>query len=258
MNYQIIMIGGMPRSGTTLFSNYIQESLNIPVSPETHFFSCISKDNRTIDVKMLPKPVTDDPVLGPIYKGMNGNFVENPIVVFEKILEKVFKNNFKVVAEKTPRHLMSFDWIARSSHSYKFIIVHRSCVQVCNSLTQVPWNDGRVFKNSVRWLRYYVEELKLKKKYPSRVSIVDYSDFCKSPEKEVERIKLELDLTECDQCVSGFHNYNEYLEPWKANSKSSPFEIVKTSNLSISSRIYLSIFEKAAKPVVKFLVARLF
>jgi hypothetical protein len=253
MNHQVIMIGGMPRSGTTLMSNYLQQTLNIPVSPETHYFSAALSKNNLITLDDLPQPVLLDRRLGPIYRELEGSLIGDLLIGFEDLLDKIFDDEYEVIGEKTPSHLMKFLEIAERRDSYRFIVMNRSCAQVCSSLKKVPWNDGKIMRNSFRWLKYYIEAERLKKRYPGRVCIVNYNDLCSNPEAEISRVMLELGLQKIDQDVSGFLNYKSELEPWKRNATKKPSRQKKILEINIFPKIYLAVFEQVSKSLIRLI-----
>lgn len=219
---KIILIGGMPRSGTTLVSNYIQNQLNIPISPETHFFDCAVDDKNYLSIDRIPFEVMEDPKLGDIYRSVDGLQIKDKIQTFELILDAVFGTKFLVYGEKTPAHMMYFRELIGKRNNYSFIIVQRSCLDVCNSLRNVPWNDGCIIKNALRWSKYYIESKKLLKDYPNRVLIVEYEELCRLPEENIRVIRKFLNIDKLNQKNSEFSNFSENSEPWKKGASQAP------------------------------------
>lgn len=243
MNNKVILIGGMPRSGTTLISNFIQREMSIPIAPETHFFDIASVNDCFVDISGLPRPVLNDKILGPIYKELDGVLIEDCLEVFEKILRKIFDDKLEIVGEKTPAHLVFFDRIAENRDNYFFIIMQRSCLEVCNSLKYVPWNKKSMYKNALRWSKYYKIAFLLLKKYPERFLIVNYNDLCENPFKELYKIKEKFNFDCFNQNISEFINYDDNLEPWKKKSNLTPYKKNKTK-INILVKIIFTVYEK--------------
>lgn len=239
MKDKVIMIGGMPRSGTTLMANCIQDSLHIPICPETHFFNAALDNTGKVSIKFLPEAVLKDNKLGPIYYSLDGKVAEDKFEIFEKILKRTLDKNYQVYGEKTPAHLMFFKEILENKNNYIFIILQRSCAEVCNSLKAVPWNNGNIIKNAVRWAKYYSEAQNLLNKHPERCLIVNYAGLCKNPDKTLIRIKTHFKLEQINQEIDGFVNFSESLEPWKKGSAAKPR--TKTNKLENMPKAYIPI-----------------
>lgn len=207
----ILLIGGRPRSGTTLLSNLIQRQLNIPVAPETHFFDIV----MTKGMDALPAEVTEDPALMSAYTGLPATPPASPTDTFRLLLDRLIPQPALTIGEKTPDHMGKFKDILGADPVFKAVVIVRNCADVCESLARMPWNNNTFEENLRLWVLFYRDGLRLRKNFPGRVEIVRYERLCAQPEQEVARLAKSLGLkANADQLTPGT-NYDAVREPWK-------------------------------------------
>lgn len=240
----ILMIGGVPRSGTTMLSALIQRELNIAVAPETHFFDMALRRG----VAKLPPEVQNDLRIMAAYEGLDLT-CSDPVESFRIVLDRLLPGRAQVIAEKTPDHLMSFGRLLAASPDFKAIVIVRSCAEVCNSLARMPWNLRSPRQNTTLWVKYYLQSVRLKRRFPSRVAIVEYERICDRPREEIARLAEELGLPRCQTTAAANVNYDVNLEPWKrdANGPVRRAERTGTPTLSVSQRLFAQIADRALR-----------
>lgn len=207
----VLLIGGMPRSGTTLLSGLIQRELNIPVAPETHFFNMA----LPYGLKRLPAELRNDARIMAAYGGIALAGPVSPVQAFRELLGRLLPGRVRVIAEKTPDHLMHFGRILEADLDFRAIVIVRACEEVCNSLVHMPWNRRPIRGNVKLWVKFYLEAARLKRAYPSRIAAVSYEQFCDAPEATLARVATELGLKPNEAPVAAGGNYDLALEPWK-------------------------------------------
>jgi hypothetical protein len=247
----VVLIGGMPRSGTTLLANLVQQRFAIPICPETHFFSSGYDNQAGISIDGVPFEVLQDELVGGAYRSMRGEKFEDFIDGFDAFLAKIFNQQFSFIGEKTPRHLEFFYTIAAKRDNYRFIVLDRSMSEVCDSLLRVEWNNRSVFYNCCRWVRYHYLTAKLKEQFPERVQIVRYDLLCANPDLVIRKLSNRLGLHQTSQKLEGFRNYDEGLEPWKIGSSEPPRIKRKKSRFNRLSIKSMDIFEFSVRVFVR-------
>jgi len=251
---EILLIGGMPRSGTTLLSNFVQQRFAIPVCPETHFFLSGYASQTGISIDHLPLEVLQNELVGGAYRSMQGAKYKNAIDGFEAILARVFKEQFHFISEKTPAHLEYFYAIAAARDNYRFIVLDRSMSEVVDSLSRMKWNKRAYFRNCLTWVRHHYLSVKLKKHFPKRVQIVRYDLLCSNPDLVFRKLKNNLGLYRTSQNVEGFKNFDERHAPWKIGSGDAPWVNQKKLKLNPPSIVLMNIFELFVRLFVKKIV----
>lgn len=219
---ELVLVGGMPRSGTTLLSIFIQERFRIPFSPETHYFD-IAHRTETLDIKNLPKEVLEDEKTKNAYKKIQNS--PRGTETFRQLLNNILGSR-DVIGEKTPAHLMSFRKILESDHNVTCVIIFRNFHEIIRSLDRVPWNKENSLNNLKRCVSYYRESHKTQIEYPSRAVAVRYRDLCRNPDGLYLALKPKLPQGNARSENIAFDADNE---PWKINALRPPQVLSRTT-----------------------------
>lgn len=207
----LLLIGGMPRSGTTLLSNLIQRELHIPIAPETHFFDIAVRTGTA----GLPPELQADPRLMAAYEGLAPERSADQMATFRTLLERLLPGPAEVIGEKTPDHLMQFERILRLDPDVKAVVITRACAEVCASLARMSWNVHGFEQNLARWQMYYRQGARLAALFPARVAMVSYERLCAGPEAVLATLARRIGLVANAGPVPDSANYDVRLEPWK-------------------------------------------
>ena len=126
----LILIGGVPRSGTTLTARVIGENFRIPMSPETHYFSYAHRGDK-LATENLPKETLNDYRVAAAYGKISGR--SRSVETFRTLLKEIHGSS-AILGEKTPAHLTSFTDILSDDQNVICIVVVRDFFAVTESL----------------------------------------------------------------------------------------------------------------------------
>lgn len=257
MTKNYLLVGGMPRSGTTIFTEEVSRTLHVEILPETHFLSRVVKSNNFVARARLPAAAKMYAPVVNLYKAYERKYnskIFNRYELFVKYITELAPEGSQWICEKTPAHIKSFDKLAALDANICFVILVRSLPSVCNSLRRVSWNNAFLFQNVRRWCKYYILALKLRDKFPTSVIIVDYEEFCESPRSVIEKISTKFQIPQ--RCMQTAHisngSFDPGYEPWKASALNQ-VQILKTEfeELTGIELIVLKITEKIFLRIVK-------
>lgn len=213
----LLMVVGMPRSGTTLLARIISKEMSILFPQETHFFS-EHLTSSEISVKFLPKEVLLNDQLKSFYEQSEG--FPRTIYYFRKLLAELLDEQL-ILAEKTPSHLPVMQNLLDEDPNIFCIIIQRNCFDVVMSLKSMPWNKATDFSNFRRCLYYHRVARRLHDNHRKRVMIVQYKELCNNPKAMMTLAKEKI----CHFCGVdsflpfkgdvGISLYDENIEPWK-------------------------------------------
>lgn len=189
-----IFLVGCPRSGTTLLQSLLCAHPQVFSVPETHLYSLIPSPNRVL--RRLGFARRDAPArfsallasLGLPPVTVRSPFVRDYLRALAAALDRATLAAGKTVwLEKTPRHLLFIDTIARTLPGAKFVHLVRRGPDVVASLYEVTrdypevWGGPRSLEACVeRWLR----DTAISRRYENRVGhfTVRYEALAEDPE----------------------------------------------------------------------------
>lgn len=211
----MVLIGGMPRAGTTLMAEFVRLRFGIPVAPETHFFDMAGKTGR-VRPDALPKEVMENRSVADAYDDIRDAQVttEN----FRALLSRILGAP-DVLGEKTPAHLMSFGKILSCDRDTVCVVVSRDFFSVIQSLRRMPWNNAGFRRNLRRCVRYHVETFRLQRAHPARIMVIGYRELCECPDRAAARLGACLPRYDRQASLSSF---DPSSEPWKARAQQPP------------------------------------
>lgn len=213
---ELVLIGGMPRSGTTLLTRLVSEDFGIPFSPETHYFTAAYSPEGALATERLPAEVMMDHRVAAAYE----NIKDQPrsVITFRGLLADILGQKM-VLGEKTPAHLEHFEKILSEDEHTRCIIIVRGFYAITQSLKKVPWNSGRYLPNLKRCLKYWRWTYQLQKRFPGYVFVVHYEDLCADRNSVMEALSKKLPFGE-----GGSYFFDSSVEWWKKNVHDEPKE----------------------------------
>lgn len=219
MTIEILLVGGMPRSGTTLLSRLIGEYFQIPFSPETHFFSSAYTDGE-LSIEALPSEVLSEPRVNRAYHRIQGN--PRSVDTFRLLLRNIL-GDAMIVGEKTPSHLASFPEILAADSQVTAIFIKRDFFEVIESLRKVHWNSASFLSNLRRCIHYNRIAHATQQQFHDRLLIVDYRKLCENKQSVIAALTEFLPRGEHSDAQQIF---DPEVEPWKKNALRAP-EVIK-------------------------------
>jgi len=215
----ILLVGGMPRSGTTLLSRLIAEHFHIPFSPETHYFTFAYANGR-LTPERLPKEVTEEPRVATAYSRIGDR--PRGVDTFRTLLREIL-GDAKTIGEKTPAHLTSFPEILKEDAHVITVVLKRDYFEIIESLRKVHWNNASFWTNLRRCVRYHRIAHTTQRQFPDRLLVVDYRKLCENEQSVIIALSKWLPRGEhsCAQKI-----FDPEVEPWKKNALRAP-EVIK-------------------------------
>ena len=226
LNYKkFVVVGGMPRSGTTLISNQLQ-SLGIDILPELHFFSACPR-KKLIELHCLPSEVLQFDNIKNVYNKYAGK--EKNVENYRAIITECSDENSKWVGEKTPANLEFFRKMINYDDMY-FIILKRDYLSIIRSINNTPWKKKNWIRLLIRCIKYHFISYRMQKKSIEKVIIISYEEYCKAPERKLFLIKKHLKINKIK--ITKNRNIVAESEEWKIGSDKKPFinKVHKASN----------------------------
>lgn len=233
---KIVLVGGMPRSGTTLLSRIIGERFQIPFSPETHYFTCAYVNGR-LSPERLPKEITEDSRVAAAYSRI-GECCRG-VDTFRILLGEILGNE-PIVGEKTPAHLVSFPEILKADSRVAAVVIKRDFFEVIESLRKVDWNNASFRSNLRRCVRYHRIAYVTQRQFPERICVVDYRKLCANEQRAISDLSKWLP---CGEHSNVQEIFDPEVEPWKINALRAPEVFERQVTLQ---RVHLWIIAKLA------------
>ncbi len=216
----VFIIGGHPRSGTTLLRNLCDAHPAITVTMEFNNFTGIGKSSLHYSYRMLKMwwrnrersflvQGKDEEnrryvlqshafVLRYLWETNKRPRKHIQLSDIEKNMRSVFPES-KVVGDKFPAYIFRLDKIVSFDEALR-VVVYRDCRDVVSSslkIAQTKWRN-RPFaaeydtaqKIAQRWV-YAIEQME---KHASHVFIIRYEDLVRNPSRELGRLGEQLDV----------------------------------------------------------------
>jgi len=230
-----LFIFGVPRSGTTLISMILNQTREIYIPPETHYFEGYlhrytkingskNKEKYKVLVKMYlelgPSDFNSigsfefsDAELNNIYSSsINGEY--NAVTTLNNIMELVcIKNNVKQWGEKTPNHFRRYEEIKAYYPTATFINIYRDPRDVVLSLSNVGFEKGHIFS----WIRNW--RLNIESMHNGSIFNIKYEDLLVNTEEVLSNLFFRLNILNksiTDDIINVKNpNFSISKEPWK-------------------------------------------
>lgn len=200
----LFFIVGNSRGGTTLLQAMLNSHPGMTIPPETHFFYRVKRLGRRFrapvgDVVLEPLV---DLLLAPGSRFAEfGLDAEHVIATFRRT-DRTHEDLFLVLlacyaaqrgkprcGEKTPRHLLKVEEIARTFPRSRFISIFRDPRAVASSELNARFGSPSVFITARRWARYIDMHLRLTGLLPrERYLMIQYEELVQEPEPVLRRV----------------------------------------------------------------------
>lgn len=207
-----IIIGGLPRSGTTLFRYVLDASDRIISGPETGFFrrpfveqrkrlrAVARRVNRALD---LGEDVIADIIAG------SSTSIDCFDALMRAYANRAGTPHKNTWAEKTPRNCLSYRWLADECHTLHFVSLIRDGRDVVTSVL-----DGRIEYHVE--IERYVESLEAVFGFDHpQHQIVRYEDMVLRPEETFRRVFELLDLPFTTMALQRYRKVSLTRDPRK-------------------------------------------
>jgi hypothetical protein len=203
-----IFIVGCPRSGTTLVQCILSASSLAFSLPETHFFSHVLQAiGATPETPIGPSEIrlasaafeTEAELTLPatFWAGFEGRPNVRARDMFLALVEHyrpAHGAGLRVI-EKTPRHVLHLDTIARAFPDAVFVDVVRDPIDVASSLLGVPFESSRsMLSYAQRWLESIQAGRAFARAQPGRLHTMVYERLVREPEAAVRELCTFVEL----------------------------------------------------------------
>lgn len=206
-----IFVVGCPRSGTTLVQCILSASSHAFSLPETHFFShvlpAIGAAPETVvgdgEIRMAREAFETEAELTlpasfwaelEARSGVAAGDARESLRAVDICLALVEHyrpaggEGLRVI-EKTPRHVLHLDTIARAFPDALFVNVVRDPIDVASSLLGVPFESSRsMLAYAQRWSESIQAALAFARQHPHRLQTVVYETLVREPEAAVREL----------------------------------------------------------------------
>lgn len=217
MNF--IIVGGVPRSGTSLVQKILDLHPDIYGGPEFDHLPGIAE---------LYQLMSEGVENGRISSYFNGYDLKK---YFENLVKELFTNvsgtNLKYISEKSPDNVLAINELTSLLPESKFIIILRNPKAIVASLKEVNKRSsqkiilGKYLLRDLYFIRKYLQRIQEVIGNPN-VHVVYYKDLVREPKKNVKEICRFLNI--------GFHP--EMLDTDKKNKTS---ELIASGNKTLSA-----------------------
>lgn len=235
-----VFVVGCPRSGTTLVQRLVGAHPAVAAAPETFFmrrfwdrraaFGTLADDaafRRVLDALVATPAFADMGLDAAAFRAAAAAAPRRWPALFRLLLAQFGEAQFgearegaRVVAEKTPNHVLYLDALRRFFPALRVVHVLRDPRAVAWSWRTVPWTTGFAAGDATVWVRYAEAARRAPPSVP--LHTVRYERLVRAPEAEARRLCRFLALP-FDAAMLRFHEAGPATldlarEPWKARA----------------------------------------
>jgi Sulfotransferase family len=232
-----IFVVGCPRSGTTLVQCILSASSRAFSLPETHFFSYVMEvlggdPLRPIDTEDLRQARSaveaeaDLPPLPEAWTALERSTDLRALDIFLALVERYRPPSDPArqlrAIEKTPRHVLQLQAIARCFPDARIVNVVRDPIDVAGSLLGMPFESSRsVLSYAQRWTESVLAAREFSRAHAGQISTVRYETLIHQPESTTRALCTFTELPYEPAMLEEFgreaaRNVGR-AEPWKGD-----------------------------------------
>lgn len=191
-NKQFFFLSGLPRSGTTLFSNIIMQNPNIYSGGNSPVCQLMWDIQQSCENKCLEQLIANkrEDFQKELISSIPNQFYSNidRKIIIDKCRSWTLKNNYKMIKEYI-------------TDSPKILIFIRDVEEIIKSLINIGFitqeeSEKNIFNfNNSTFMEYFYGIIYAKEYYKESILLVDYNKFIKSTNEEMIKIYnfLEID-----------------------------------------------------------------
>jgi len=189
----LLLIGGLPSSGSTFLIYHLSKRSHFLCLPETGLFtqgrSFCSRSEELSDSLHTKVPWINvktkayQAIGWDISLGEHDKLLSSPIEILKNHLE-VLPEGY-IVVEKTPENIFAFDHYLKNDTTRKVLITLRDLESVCFSLMKRKFS---MLEAILIWFAHAFEAFRLLQRYPTQILPIYYEELCRTPEDYVSRI----------------------------------------------------------------------
>lgn len=201
-----IFVVGCPRSGTTLVQCILSASSEAFSLPETHFFAHVLEAIRATpetpvgqtELRLASEAFQTEAELvlpASFWSALASRSGLLALDIFVAVVDHFRPAPGLRVIEKTPRHVLHLDTIARAFPDAVFVEVVRDPVDVASSLLGVPFESSRsMLSYAQRWTESIQAARAFARAQPGRLRTVIYEQLVREPEAAVRELCAFVEL----------------------------------------------------------------
>jgi hypothetical protein len=221
---QMLLVAGMPRSGTTMLAEHLVREGIAKIGPETHFYRrwyrrVAAALRNGSEAQMSGEFLEELERLGYEPRRQPAGGARTPTLFLRAHLEACGDEG-QLVGEKTPMHA---EWILtalRESPGTRSLTIVRDPRELVRSLGAVNWNDRTIGQRAARWHTTSVLTRLASHRFPDRALAVRFEDFVGDPTTTLARIRNSFDL---DRTATSYRSgrpgtFQVEEEPWKSRA----------------------------------------
>jgi len=182
-----VLVGGTPRSGTTLAQRLACEIDGVRVPPESHFLPAflsrlLGGYRFPLDRAALVEALSAYVSLGYITVDVGatadrlGGACSSPMTLFRAILDEA-TGAPAVVGDKSPLNIRWWRLAAKLSPTTQFVFVVRHPHAVVSSLMEMHWRPKTVLKGAIRWRGEQELIRRAARQLGGRATVIRYEDM---------------------------------------------------------------------------------
>jgi hypothetical protein len=190
---QILLIGGVPSSGSTWLVHLLSQNKLFFCLPETGLFTqgkvfCLedtASGGLNSQVPWIDIAAKTRSALGWVIDVSNAKGSQfSPIKFLSNKISTIVNTN-QIVVEKTPENIFAFKYYLQEKKDRQVVVTFRKLEEVCASLMRRGFSK---IESILIWFAHALEIFRICKEYPERVYFISYLRLRKGPSEVVSQI----------------------------------------------------------------------
>lgn len=230
-----VFVVGCPRSGTTLLTTILGRHSELTSTPETHFFSLLSKFEKEHphgSCQKLKESFIDSRGFRDlnldraIYETRLSEQALSPKTIINTALGLAAENRAKHgVVEKTPGHALHIEKILEFYPDAKIICIVRDLRGCLNSVNKAQFDWDPL--HFIHWWHRIASAIeRANERFAKNVTIVRYEDLLSDTPLEIKKISRFLDLPFESSMLNTSEGENPCVPKWESEWKDKANKIV--------------------------------